>query len=94
MIQGPRGAGLAGRPAVATDVGGVAQIVRDGETGLLVDPGDVAGLTTALVRALPERDRLGANARAHCLATFEISPVADGWAALLRGLRVTVGSPT
>ncbi len=87
-------AGLSGRPAVATDVGGVAQIVRDGETGLLVAPGDVAGLTAALARALPERDRLGASARAHCLATFEIGPVADGWAALLRALGVAVGSPT
>jgi glycosyltransferase involved in cell wall biosynthesis len=79
-------AGLSGRPAVATDVGGVAEIVRDGETGLLVRPGDVGGLTAALVRALAERSRLGAAARAHCLATFEIGVVADGWADLLRTL--------
>ena len=85
-------AGLAGRPAVATDVGGVAQIVRDGETGLLVRPGDVPGLTAGVVRALAERDRLGAAARAHCLATFEIGPVADGWADLLRSLGVAAGS--
>jgi glycosyltransferase involved in cell wall biosynthesis len=79
-------AGLSGRPAVATDVGGVAEIVRDGETGMLVRPGDVGGLTAALVRALAERSRLGAAARAHCLATFEIGVVADGWADLLRTL--------
>ena len=87
-------AGLSGRPAVATDVGGVAQIVRDGETGLLVAARRRGGPAAALARALPERDRLGASARAHCLATFEIGPVADGWAALLRALGVTVGSPT
>jgi glycosyltransferase involved in cell wall biosynthesis len=81
-------AGLSGLPAVATDVGGVAQIVRDGETGVLVRPGDVDGLTAGLVRALAERSRLGAAARAHCLATFEIGPVADGWRDLLRTLGV------
>jgi glycosyltransferase involved in cell wall biosynthesis len=81
-------AGLSGRPAVATDVGGVAEIVRDGETGMLVRPGDVGGLTAALVRALAERSRLGVAARAHCLATFEIGVVADGWADLLRTLGV------
>lgn len=86
-------AGLAGRPAVATDVGGVAEIVRDGETGLLVRPGDVGALSAALVRALAERDRLGAAARAHCLATFEIGPVADGWADLLRSLGATARTP-
>jgi len=85
-------AGLSGRPAVATDVGGVAQIVRDGETGLLARPGDVGGLNTALVRALAERDHLGAAARAHCLATFEIGAVADGWADLLRSLAAATGS--
>jgi hypothetical protein len=54
----------------------------------LVRPGDVDGLTAGLVRALAERSRLGASARAHCLATFEIGPVADGWSDLLRTLGV------
>ena len=79
-------AGLSGRPVVATDVGGVGQIVVDGDTGLLVRPGDVDGLRTAIGRAFAERDRLGAAARDRCLATFEIGPVADGWADLLRSL--------
>jgi glycosyltransferase involved in cell wall biosynthesis len=87
-------AGLSGLPAVATDVGGVAQIVRDGETGVLVRRGDVNGLTAGLVRALAERSRLGPAARAHCLATFEIGPVADGWHDLLRSLGVASGSRT
>jgi glycosyltransferase involved in cell wall biosynthesis len=85
-------AGLSARPAVATDVGGVGEIVRDGETGLLVRPGDVDALTAAIGRALAERDRLGAAARARCLAHFEIGPVADGWADLLRSLGAATGS--
>ena len=33
----------AGKPVVATRVGGVAEMVSDGETGFVVDSGDVAG---------------------------------------------------
>lgn len=81
-------AGLSGIAAVATDVGGISQIVSDGETGLLVAPGDVPCLTGALRRALAERARLGPAARRHCLATFEIGAVADRWVALLATLGV------
>lgn len=57
----------AGIPVVATDVGGVAAIVRDGETGLLVPPEDPTALATAVLRilcddALAERLRQGAFA--------------------------------
>jgi glycosyltransferase involved in cell wall biosynthesis len=38
------------RPVLATDVGGVADVVRDGRTGLLVEPGDLQGLAGGLVR--------------------------------------------
>lgn len=86
-------AGLSRVTAVATDVGGVAQIIRDGETGLLVPPGDVWGLTAALGRALAERDRLGRAARRHCLASFEIGAVADRWEVLATSLGAGPGRP-
>lgn len=41
-----------GAPVVATDVGGVRDLVHDGETGLLVPPDDVPALARALVRVL------------------------------------------
>src|SRR5581483_8958074 len=56
-----------GRPVVATAVGGLADAVVDGETGILVPPGDVGALRTALVRLLQDaeqRARLGQAGRA------------------------------
>ena len=43
-------AAAAGKPAIASDVGGLSDIVADGETGLLVAPGDGASLRDALAR--------------------------------------------
>jgi mandelate racemase len=39
---------LAGRPVVATDAGGVPEVVTDGETGVLVPPGDARALGEAI----------------------------------------------
>lgn len=41
-------AGAAELPSVATNVAGIGEIVKDGETGFLIPSGDVAALTTAL----------------------------------------------
>jgi len=47
----------AGRPIVATDVGGVRDAVRDGLNGLLVPPRDPSALAAALASLLANRDR-------------------------------------
>jgi glycosyltransferase involved in cell wall biosynthesis len=63
-----------GRPVVATAVGGLLDAVEDGVTGLLVPPGDVPALRTALERLLADaglRARLGAAGRIR--ATEELS---------------------
>jgi glycosyltransferase involved in cell wall biosynthesis len=55
-----------GRGVVASRVGGIPDLVVDGESGLLVPPEDVQALADALVRALADRElaeRLGAAAR-------------------------------
>ena len=53
-------------PVVATAVGGVPEVVHDGENGLLVPPGEPELLAAAIRRLLEEpglRDRLAAGAR-------------------------------
>ncbi len=55
-----------GAPVVASRVGGLPYVVRDGETGLLVPDNDPAALAVALGRVLAEPElqaRLGARAR-------------------------------
>jgi glycosyltransferase involved in cell wall biosynthesis len=54
-----------GTPVIATRTGGVAEVVRDGENGLLVEPGDVAALSVAIDRFVTDAElaaRLRANA--------------------------------
>jgi glycosyltransferase involved in cell wall biosynthesis len=58
-------AGATGLPLVATDVGAIREIVRDGDTGFLVQPGDEAALAVALQRLIGDaelRSHLGAQA--------------------------------
>jgi glycosyltransferase involved in cell wall biosynthesis len=55
-----------GRGVVGSRVGGIPDLVSDGETGILVPPGDAAALADALVRVLSDTtlaERLGLAAR-------------------------------
>lgn len=66
----------AGLPVVATDVGGVAESVIEGETGLLVPPGDPRALAAALDRLLTDRAlrlRLGAAGRERVRRHFDLA---------------------
>ena len=45
-----------GRPVVATDIGGNRELVRHGDTGLLVPPRDPAALAAAVLTLLDDRD--------------------------------------
>ena len=63
------------RPVVATTVGGVPELVVQGETGLLVRPDDAAGLSESIARVLadPERSR-GMGEAGRRRAEDEFSP--------------------
>jgi glycosyltransferase involved in cell wall biosynthesis len=63
----------AGRPVVATRVGGMTETVESGRTGYLVEPGDVDGLAAAIVGVLARPDRgaaLGLAGRERALRLF------------------------
>jgi glycosyltransferase involved in cell wall biosynthesis len=44
-----------GKPVVASAVGGLPEMVEDGVTGLVVEPGDAAGLAAAMKRLTADR---------------------------------------
>jgi glycosyltransferase involved in cell wall biosynthesis len=69
-----------GRPVVATGVGGLRDLVVDGETGLVVPPRDAGALRDALVRLLADRElrlRLGAAGRDRARRHFSWDAVTD-----------------
>jgi glycosyltransferase involved in cell wall biosynthesis len=63
-------AGLQALPVVATNVGGIPEIIRDGYNGFLVEPGDKAGAAWALERLIADPD-LRATMGAHSRASIE-----------------------
>jgi glycosyltransferase involved in cell wall biosynthesis len=68
----------AGAPIVATAVGGVPELIHDGEQGLLVQPGDPEALADALERMLADpafARRLGDAARARQQAEYDLDIV-------------------
>lgn len=79
-------------PVVATRSGGVAEVVEDGRTGLLVPRGDAGALADALLRLLADADlrrRLGQAGRARVLRRYAWDDVADA----LRDAYVDAGAP-
>ena len=75
-----------GKPVVGCRAGGMPEVVADGETGFLVEPGDVAGLGDALARLCADPDlraRLGQNARRRAVEHFARSRMAADTLALL-----------
>jgi glycosyltransferase involved in cell wall biosynthesis len=69
-----------GTPVVATPAGGIASVVRDGDTGLLVAERDPAALAGALARLFDSpglREALGRRARTEMEARFGWDRVAE-----------------
>jgi 2-deoxystreptamine N-acetyl-D-glucosaminyltransferase/2-deoxystreptamine glucosyltransferase len=78
----------AGLPVVATAVGGVPELVADGETGLLVPPGEVRTFAAALASLAGDPDRrheLGAAAVRRA-AAFSVDAMVASYAGLFERL--------
>ncbi|GAB4364347.1 MAG: glycosyltransferase family 4 protein [Deltaproteobacteria bacterium] len=64
-----------GRPVVASPIGGIPEVVRAGETGMLCEPGNAESFAGAVERLLadPElRRRMGENGRASVVAEYSV----------------------
>jgi glycosyltransferase involved in cell wall biosynthesis len=71
-----------GRPVIATDVGGTAELVVEGETGFLVAPGDGGAVSRAileLARDPARAEEMGAAGRARQRERFTGEKMVDGY---------------
>ncbi len=88
-------AAAAGVPVVATRAGGIPEVVRDGENGLLFDVGDRTALATAVARLLGDealRRQMGAQGRALVRGEFSVDAMVEGNLAVYRRVRGASGT--
>lgn len=84
----------AGKPVVATRVGGVADLIADGRTGFVVESGDHGYLVQRLESLLSDEDlrhRIGRAAREAASARFRIGVVAAKYVDVYRGVLRAAG---
>ena len=78
-----------GLPVIASKIGGVVDVVEDGRSGILFEPGDISGLASAMVRLLNDNElrlKLGAEARKRIVDSFSIDMIADEYIRLYERL--------
>jgi glycosyltransferase involved in cell wall biosynthesis len=76
-----------GIPIVAARVGGLAEVIQDGSTGLLVPPQDSAALTRAILRLYEDpalRSRLGEQARLLQQTRYSLQAMTERYLAIYR----------
>ena len=76
-----------GLPAVVTDVGGMAEVVRLANAGITVSPADPAGMTAAILRmasAIGEREQFSKNALVAFESQFSLEKMVDAYMDLYR----------
>jgi starch synthase (maltosyl-transferring) len=74
---------------VASDVGGIPEVIRPGETGWLVPPGDPEALGRAIVEALADRagaQRMGGQGRKMVEADYSLQHMGERMEELYRSL--------
>lgn len=85
----------AGKPVVATQVGGVAELVENGASGFLVPPENSNALSGAMQRLMmltgEQRAQMGSRGREHVIAHYSVDAMADQWMALYQELLMTKG---
>ncbi len=77
------------KPVVAPRVGSIAETVRDGETGWLVDPGDVDGMAGRIAAMLGDEEsrlRMGVAGRKLVVADWSLDRMVRGYERLIAGV--------
>jgi len=85
----------AGRPVVSTNVGGLSDVVTEGETGFLVPPGDTEALAARLEILAHDPERraaMGALGRERVLRRYAVERLVDDVDALYRELLATTSA--
>jgi len=85
----------AGKPSVATAVGGVPEVVIDGVTGFLVPPRDPGAMARRLVQLLkdaPLRERMGRAALERARSCFTVEKMVEGTDAVYKSLAADTAS--
>lgn len=70
----------AGLPVIATKIGSIAEVVKDQETGVLIEPNNQVALEQAMERLIKDKDfrnKLGENGRRFVLENFSYQKVAE-----------------
>jgi glycosyltransferase involved in cell wall biosynthesis len=78
-----------GVPVIASRIGGITDIVADGESGILVPPGEAAALAAAIDRVLGDAAlarRLGEAGRARLAREFSWEAITKRWEAVYRSV--------
>jgi glycosyltransferase involved in cell wall biosynthesis len=74
------------KPVIGTRLSGIPEVVREGETGLLVPPGDSTSLATAMEKLISDKEsstRFGQNGRALIEKDYDVRQNVDEQLALL-----------
>lgn len=83
-------AGACGKPVVATRTGGIPEVIGDGVTGFLVEPGDVGGLAERVMHLISDPDlrrRMGDAGLARIEHDFTSRPIREFESLLLGYVR-------
>lgn len=84
-------AAFMGRPTIATNIPGMSELVIDGETGLLVETGDIDGMAQAMAYLLDHPDvaaNMGQAARKRAIERFTLQRYVDDHVELYERMRV------
>ena len=79
----------AGKPVVVTDTGGLSEVVRNGDSGLVVPPNNAQAIAEASITILNDRalrERLGREAKRLAATTFSWTAIGRTTAELYQGL--------